>query len=442
MVTKEKILNLVAEFIKEKHAAKTWTPGKDIVRYAGEFFNEKEYIAAIETLLKGWLILGDDTITFEEKFPPLLGKKYGVVTNSGSSSNLLMMTAMKSKNLYKFQDKTKVLVPVSGFPTTVNPILQNNFEPIFVDIELDTLNIDLHEAEKLLEQHKNIKIITFAHVLGNPPNMNRIIELVKKYNLILLEDTCDALNSFYDNKPLGSFGEMASCSFFPAHHITTLGEGGFVACKTKEQKIVLDNLRSWGRNCICIGQKMGTSERGCCGKRFSNWIPSLPNEIFDHRYVYSEIGYNLKPIEIQISVGLKQLEKLPEITKKRKENYKILFDIFSKYEEYFILPKPTLNSDPNWFAFPLTVKNHSPFKKSHFTCFFEDHKIQTRNYFGGNLLLQPAYQSLGYSTEYALSFKNATYSMINSFFLGTSPIITKEQYNYISEITEKFFKSI
>lgn len=436
----KEILDLVEKYINEKHSQKKWRKGVDTVKYSGPYFNSDEYVSAVKTLLNEWLVLGEDGAKFEKEFPKLMGKEFGVVTNSGSSANLLMMAAMKSKKLYGFSDKTKVLVPVAGFPTTCNVIIQNNFTPTFVDIELNTLNLDLNEVEKALEKHSDIKIITFAHVLGNPPSMNRLMELVKKYNLILLEDCCDALGSTYDNKLLGSFSELCSMSFYPAHHITG-GEGGFISCNTKQQENIIRSLRDWGRECFCVGEKQGLSKNGCCGKRFSNWISSLPNEIFDHRYTYNTLGYNLKPIEVQCSILLKQMEKLPIIHQKRKENYKTLYDIFSKYEEYFILPKPTLYSNPSWFAFPLTLKNGCPFKRHDLISYLEEAKIQTRLYFGGNLLLTEAYQDLGYTKEFALSFKNATYATLNSFFLGTSPVIIKEQYDYIEEVVGRFFKN-
>lgn len=445
MVTKkEQILKLVTEYINEKHSAKTWIPGKDWVQYSGPFFDDKEYIAAIETLLNEWLVLGTDAITFESKFPPFFGKEYGIVTNSGSSSNLLMMLAMTSKKLWGFEKGTKVLTPVAGFPTTLNPTLQVGFEPIFVDIELNTLNVDIEQIEKVASL-TDAKILTFAHVLGNPPNMNRIMELVKKYNLILLEDCCDALGSIYNGKPLGSFGELATCSFYPAHHIT-MGEGGFVACKTKEQERVIRSFREWGRNCYCVGKKANLLKSGSCGCRFNNWLPSLPKEIFDHKYVYGEIGYNLKPIELQCSMGLAQLEKLPEIHRRRKENYSQLFQIFLEYEEFFIIPRPTLHSDPSWFAFPITIKRGVPFKRSELCGFLEDNKIQTRNYFGGNLLLQPAYSGISYWNSKSTrnnpqkDFPNATLATTNTFFLGTSPVITSQQLEYVKEKIDEFMK--
>lgn len=431
------ILNLIQEYIEEKQATKTWTAGKDYVNYAGSYFDYSEYIAAVQSLLNGWLVMGNDSIKFENKFPKLFDKNYGILTNSGSSANLLMMTSLTSKNGHNFPKGTKVLVPVAGFPTTLNPILQVGFEPIFVDIELETLNIDLDQAEKALQEN-DIKVITFAHVLGNPPNMNRVMDLVKKYNLILLEDCCDALGSTFQGKPLGSFGEMASCSFYPAHHIT-MGEGGFVSCNTKEQETILRSFREWGRGCYCVGPKANTLKCGTCNKRFSNWLPSMPNEIFDHKYVYEEIGYNLKPIELQASMGLQQLEKLETITNLRIRNYNLLFAIYEKYEDFFFLPKATNGSVPSWFAFPLTIKDGAPFSRAKYIDFLEDKKIQTRPYFAGNIMLQPAYADIAKDLH---KYPNATKVTLDTFFHGTSPVITPEQIDYIGKCVDEFFRSI
>jgi CDP-6-deoxy-D-xylo-4-hexulose-3-dehydrase len=434
------ILTAVEKYIDEKHAAKKWEAGKDWVQYAGPYFTSKEYVAAIASLLNEWLVMGQDGLSFENKFPKLLGKEFGILTNSGSSSNLIMMSATKSRRLYDFRDKTKVITPIAGFPTTINPIFQVGYEPIFIDIELDTLNLNLNQLEAAAK--KGAKILTFAHVLGNPPNMDVVMDIVKRYNLILLEDCCDALGSTYDGKPLGSFGEMASCSFYPAHHMT-LGEGGFVACKTNIQEIVARSFREWGRGCYCVGKKANLLKDGTCKKRFSNWLPALPNEIFDHKYVYDEIGYNMKPIELQASIGLVQMEKLPEIHNKRKNNYRELYNVFSKYEEFFILPKATAKSDPSWFAFPLTIKDGNPFKRSDITGFLENNKIQTRPYFAGNVMLQPAYfnSDLINISRVDIDYPNATKTSKDTFFLGTSPVITKEQIDYIKITVDKFMEN-
>ena len=432
----KEILKLVKNYIEEKNSSKKWEAGEDWVQYAGPHFSSDEYIRGVESLLKGWLAMGTDSLTFEKKFPPNYGKKYGVLTNSGSSANLLMMAAMTSKRLYNFPKGTKVIVPVAGFPTTVNPILHFGFEPVFVDIELDTLNLDIEQVREAAK-NTDAKIITFAHVLGNPPNMKKVMEIVDEYNLILLEDCCDALGSTYEGEPVGSFGEMASCSFFPAHHIT-MGEGGFVATRTAEQEKIVRSFREWGRGCYCVGKKANLSRTGTCGCRFSNWLPSLPEEIFDHKFVYEEIGFNLKPIEMQASMGLAQLDKLPEIHEKRKENYKNLFKVFEKYEEHLHLPRATPSSDPSWFAFPMTIKEGAPFKRKDITGFLEDNKIQTRTYFAGNILLQPAYSHLNDVKDTIERYPVATKVTKDTFFVGTSPVIDKVQIDYIETVVDRF----
>jgi len=431
------ILKMVEEYINEKEKNKTWTAGEDWVRYAGPFFDSDEYVRSVKSLLSGWLVLGQDAIKFERKFPKYFGKKFGILTNSGSSANLLMMAAMRSKRLYNFPKGTKVITPVAGFPTTINPIYQVGFEPVFVDIELESLNLDLDQLEEAAKS--GAKILTFAHVLGNPPNMDRVMEIVKRYDLVLLEDTCDALGGTYKGELLGAHGEMASCSFYPAHHIT-MGEGGFVSTKTCEQERVVRSFREWGRGCYCVGKAANLLKNGTCKNRFDNWIPTLPNEIFDHKFVYEEIGYNLKPIELQASMGLAQIEKIDTIIERRKSNYSKLFDIFEKYEDHLHLPRATKHSDPSWFAFPMTVKDGAPFKRSDITSYLEDHKIQTRNYFAGNIMLQPAYDHLADTNEIIKKFPVSRKVTTDTFFLGTSPVITSEQIEYVGSVVDKFMK--
>lgn len=433
----DEIVLAVREYIRNKQANKTWEAGKDFVNYAGPLFDEEEFAAATEALLKGWLVMGNDCARFEHKFPTYFGKKHGVLTNSGSSANLLMMSALKSKRGHNLPVGTKVLTPVAGFPTTLNPLLQVGFVPVFVDIELDTLNLDLDQVEDALVSNPDIRVITFAHVLGNPPDMDRLMALVEKYNLILLEDCCDGLGTTYDGKPLGSFGEMASCSFYPAHHIT-MGEGGFVACKDKQTEDILRSFREWGRGCYCVGPEANKLKCGSCGSRFSNWIPALPDQIFDHKYVYDEIGYNIKPIELQGSMGLKQLEKLPTIDYRRRENYNALFQVFEKYENFFHLPRARAKSDPSWFAFPLTIRDGAPFKREQIVDFLEDARIQTRPYFAGNIMLQPAYDHIMPAQAARDNYPVATKVMLDTFFLGTSPVVTLEQIKYIGVIVDEF----
>lgn len=431
------ILNDIKKYIEEKQSKKQWVAGKDFVNYAGPYFNADEFVSAAESLLNGWLVMGDKCLKFERAFPKQFGKENGIVTNSGSSSNLLMMASLTSKRGHNLPKGTKVLMPIAGFPTTLNPTLQVGFQPVFVDIELDTLNLNLDQVEKVLKENPDIRVITFAHVLGNPPNMYQLMDLVKKYNLILLEDCCDALGSTYDGKPLGSFGEMASCSFYPAHHMT-MGEGGYVACNTYEQEIILRSLREWGRGCYCVGPEANKLKCGTCGKRFNEWIPTMPGEIFDHKYVYDEIGYNLKPIEIQGAMGLHQLEKLPEIHSLRRRNYQLLFDIYSKYEEFFHLPRPRDKSNPSWFAFPLTIKENAPFTRNDIVDYLEEKLIQTRPYFAGNIMLQPAYSHIMDPADAKANFPIATFVMTHTYFHGTSPVITPEQISYIGEVVDGF----
>jgi CDP-6-deoxy-D-xylo-4-hexulose-3-dehydrase len=436
----KEILELVEKYIQEKHSKKSWEAGKDWVQYAGPYFDSREYVAAVKSLLSEWLVLGADAIKFETKFPKLFGKQYGLLTNSGSSANLLMMLALTSKRGMNLPKGTKVITPIAGFPTTINPIIQVGFTPVFVDIELDTLNLDLDGVEKACIENPDAKIITFAHVLGNPPDMNRLMDIVKKYNLILLEDCCDALGSTFKGKSLGSFGDLASCSFYPAHHMT-IGEGGFVACKDESTERIIRSFREWGRGCYCVG-KQNLLECGTCNNRFSNWLPSLPNDLFDHKYTYEEIGYNLKPIEMQAAIGLVQMEKLKEIGEKRRENYKNLFEAFSKYEQYFHLHKAQQGADVDWFAFPITLKDSAPFKRSDICQFFEANKIQTRPYFAGNIMLQPAYAGMMDPEKVVNDYPVARKVTTDTFFLGTSPVIDKLKTDYIETILDKFIQTL
>jgi CDP-6-deoxy-D-xylo-4-hexulose-3-dehydrase len=437
MLSKEELFQTLSNFL-DSSPKKEWRAGKDYVQYAGPFFDNNEILRSVNTLLDGWLVLGAEAYKAEKKLASMFDKKFGLLTNSGSSSNLLMMSALKSKRFTDFPEGTKVLTPIAGFPTTINPIFQCNFKPVFVDITLDGLNLDIDCVRAALENDPEIKIITFAHVLGNPPNMDDLMLLIKEYELILLEDCCDALGSTYDDKPLGSFGMMASCSFYPAHHITC-GEGGLVVCNNENLDRVIRSFRDWGRGCFCHG-KQNLSACGDCGTRFSEWLPSMPGEVFDHKYVYEEVGFNLKPIEMQASMLLAQLDKFSTISELRKRNYKLLFKVFEEYEEYLHLPKPEKKADVNWFAFPITIKKDAPFSRSEFCQFLESKKIQTRPYFAGNILMQPAYSHLIGDLKLK-DFPVANFVTTNTFFLGTSPVITPEQIAYISEIVQDFMRN-
>ncbi len=445
MDKKQQILDLVAEYIKEKKASKTWEAGKDWVQYSGPWFDENEYINGIGSLLNEWFILGEKGREFELKFAPHLGKKDGIVVNSGSSANLLMVSLLKTKRWGKLPEGSKFITPVVCFPTTINPLLQNGFKPVFVDVTLPTLNLDLDQVERVLEQdtNKEIKGIIFAHVLGNPPDMDRFMEIVKKYQLIYLEDTCDALGSTWDGKPLGSFGDISTCSFFPAHHMT-MGEGGFVAVNSAKKRMALASLRDWGRACYCNTAKPGNVMTGtACGCRFDSWFKGQEDIIFDHRYVFEEIGYNLKPTEMQAAMGLAQLDKLEDMHNRRKHNFKRLYSIFNKYEEYFYLPTWHEKADVSWFGYLVTLKDGTPFTKSDMVDFMEGAKIQTRSYFTGNALFHPAYEDLAKEYEDPRSqFPIATKTTLDTFFLGVYPGITDAQLDYIEKVIHDFLKNI
>lgn len=442
---KKQILSLIKEYIDDKRKNKKWAEGKDWVSYSGPHIDEKEILSMVDTIIddfeKGWVIFGKNSREFEQKFPSRLGKKFGIFCNSGSSANLLAVSSLKSQNTYNLKPGTKFITPVVCFPTTINPIIQNGFKPVFVDVTLPDLNLDLDQVEKKLEQDPEIKGVIFAHVLGNPPDMNRLMSIVKKYNLIFIEDACDALGSTYDGKKLGSFGDISTCSFFPAHHMTT-GEGGFVATNSGKIRKALASFRDWGRACYCNDAKPGcVTEETACGNRFKAWFDKMPEITYDHRYVFDEIGYNLKPLDIQGVMGLQQLNKLPEMEDARRKNFDRLTQIFSKYEEYFHLPKATEKSDPCWFGYLLTLKENDRFTKQDIINFLEKNKIQTRSYFTGNALAHPAYSEI--SNEYEdirKEFPVATYVTNNTFFLGTFIGINEEKLNYIEKVVNKFFE--
>ena len=431
---KKEILNLVSEYILEKNN-KSWDKDKDWVEYSGPHFNDEEYVAAIDNLLDGWFIFGARGREFEIEFPKHLGKKHGALTNSGSSANLLMVAATASKNLYNLPKGSKFITPVVCFPTTINPIIQHGFEPVFVDVELPSVNLDLDKVEQKLEEDPDIRGIIFAHVLGNPPDMDRLMSLVEKYDLIFLEDACDALGSYYDGKKLGSFGHMSTCSFFPAHHMT-LGEGGFVATDNAQARITLASVRDWGRACYCNSLKPGSVTGGtACGNRFKNWLPGNPEAIYDHRYVFNEIGYNLKPLELQAAIGLQQIKKLPEMDEARRRNHEKLNNIFKKYSDFFYLPEATPNSDPCWFAYLLTIREDAPFTRDQIVKHLEEARIQTRSYFSGNILAHPGYNHLSGNDRFPVADLVTT----NSFFLGTFIGLTDEKIQYIEDTVENFF---
>lgn len=436
----EFIKGFVSNYVKKyKIEKEEWEEG-EWVAYSGPVYDEKEYLAAIETLLDGWLILGQNGREFEKQFPSHLGCKHGILTNSGSSANLLMMSVAAAKDGLNLPRGSKVITPVVCFPTTLNPILQVGFEPVFVDVTLPSLNLDLDEVERKLEEDPEIKAIVFAHVLGNPPDMDRVMNLVDKYNLILLEDCCDALGTTYKGKKLGSFGKISTCSFFPAHHMT-MGEGGFVATDSGRLAKVLASFRDWGRDCYCNQGRPGNVIDGsACGDRHKAWLPDLPEVEYDHRYVFSQIGYNLKPLDLQAAMGLEQLKKLPEMEEYRKKNFEYLLEVFRPYEQFFHLPEPTNGADVSWFAFLLTIREDAPFTRKDLTNWLESRKIQTRSYFAGNVLYHTGYRHLQNGEDMRTRFPVAHAVTTNSMFLGTFSGLTENKLKYIKESVDDFMK--
>lgn len=430
----------IEELVKENYPIKSlyglkqeFIPGKTYIPYSGSVWTEDEIVAAIDAILNGkWFSSGENIHKFEREIARIIGMKYGLMVNSGSSANLLMVAALRSKKVFG-DKKMKAITPAVAFPTTVAPLIQYGIEPVFVDVEMDTLNLNLDQVEEKLKQDKDIKILMFAHVLGNPPNMDRVMELVNKYNLIFLEDSCDALGSKWGNRNLGTFGAMSSYSFYPAHHIST-GEGGAVLTNNELYGTILRSLAWWGRDCYCVGSA-NLLPNGTCNCRFSNWLTKLPDIVTDHKYIFTEVGYNLKPLDLQGAIGLKQLEKLNYIHERRQYNYNFYYEFFRDLSDIFILNKPHSKADVSWFGFPITV-NTNKFTKNEFVNYLEAHKIQTRNYFAGNILLHPAFDHL----DDAFKYPNAIRCTKDTFFLGVSPNLTDDQKHYITHTIKEFLK--
>ena len=437
----ENILNLVEEYVLD--SKKDWKEGEDWVSYSGPMVDQDEYIAAIRQLLSGWLIFGENCREFEKVFPEFMGKRHGSLTNSGSSANLLAVSVLKSKNLYNLKEGDKFITPVVCFPTTVNPLIQNGFEPVFIDVTMPDINLDLDKMEAVLKEDPDIKGVIFAHTMGNPPDMDRFMRLVEDYNLIFIEDACDSLGGLYKGKKLGSFGDISTCSFFPAHHMT-MGEGGFVATNSNKARKVIASFRDWGRACYCNTAKPGNVTNGtACGNRFKDWLPGIKEAFYDHRYVFDEIGYNIKPLDLQAAMGLQQLKKLPALDQARRDNFKKMEEIFKPYQQYFYLPKASEGADPCWFSYLMTVKPSAPFTKEQIVGFLENNKIQTRSYFAGNILAHPGYHHLGLKYKnLSKAFPVARLVTTNSFFLGTYAGLTEEKMNYIKVNVDRFFKEM
>jgi CDP-6-deoxy-D-xylo-4-hexulose-3-dehydrase len=426
---REEILELVAEFYKVKFGNPEFTPGKHAVRYAGRVFDEKELQSLIDSSLDFWLTSGRYTDEFESAFAEFVGTEYAFLTNSGSSANLLAFTALTSHLLGEKRLKAgdEVVSVAAGFPTTVNPIIQNQMVPVFVDVEVGTYNINPDELVKAIGP--KTRAIFLAHTLGNPYNLDVITDLTKKHDLWLIEDCCDALGSTYKGKMVGTFGHVATCSFYPAHHIT-MGEGGAVFTDNDGIARAVRSIRDWGRDCYCAG-----GENNTCGKRFSGQYGTLPCG-YDHKYVYSHIGYNLKVTDMQAAIGVEQLKKAPAFIRQRKENFRLWTEGFKKWEDKFILPYALPGADPSWFAFPVTVKETAGFTRTQLTDYLNNHLVETRNLFAGNLLRQPAYQDIEKRVVGDLQITDRI--MNDTFFLGTYPGLTKEKISYVLSVLEEF----
>lgn len=427
---RKEIVEKVKEFYKvQKKKEGKFIPGKTRINYASRVYDEKEMINLVDASLDFWLTAGRYAKKFEEEFSKFLGVKYCLLTNSGSSANLLAVSALTSPKLREKRLKSgdEVITTACGFPTTLNPILQNNLIPVFVDIDLGTYNIQVEKIEKAVS--KKTKAIFVAHTLGNPVNLDKILKIVKKHNLWFIEDCADALGSKYKGKYTGTFGDISTFSFYPAH-LMTMGEGGAVVTNDPLLKRILASFRDWGRACWCEPGHDNT-----CGKRFSQKFGKLPFG-YDHKYVYSHIGYNLKITDLQAAIGVAQLKKLPLFVKQRRKNFDELYKFFKQYKKYFVLSSTEKYSEPCWFGFPLLVKENAPFTRNEIVKYLEDNKIATRMLFGGNLTKQPAYQN----TKYRIfgSLKNTDLVMNNLFWLGVYPGVNKERLEYIKKANSSF----
>lgn len=425
---KEKILNDVKEYFKNVHQKKLeqdFIPSKTRINYAGRVYDEKELEYLVDSALDFWLTASKYSLKFEKELSKFLGVKHSFLVNSGSSANLLAFFALTSPLLKDRAIKRgdEVITVAAAFPTTINPIIQYGAIPVFVDMDLKYMNIDVNELEKA--KSPKTKAVMIAHSLGNPFNLKIVKEFCDKYKLWLIEDNCDALGSTYDGKFTGTFGDIGTSSFYPAHHIT-MGEGGAVYTNDDLLKKIILSMRDWGRDCWCIGGKDNT-----CGCRFTQQFGSLPKG-YDHKYVYSHFGFNLKATEMQAAIGCAQLEKLPGFIKKRKENYQRLYEGLKDVKELDLVEKEQ-NSDPSWFGFMLLVNEKAKFSRNEISTFLEKHNIQTRTLFAGNIIRHPAFDCMKEGLDFKVigKLENTEKIMNNGFWVGVYPGMSFEMIDYI-----------
>ena len=422
------VREMVAAAFAARHPSKKFVPGESMVPVSGKVFGEEELVAAVQASLDFWLTAGPYTEKFESRFAKTVEMRHAFMVNSGSSANLIALTSLTSQTLKERALKRgdEVITVAAGFPTTVTPILQNGLIPVYIDVDLETYVANEVALESAISP--KTKAIMMAHTLGNPPNLELVEKLAKKYDLWFIEDSCDSLGGTYKGRQLGSFGDLSTFSFYPAHHITT-GEGGAVLAKKTFLKPIVESFRDWGRDCWCAP--------GCdntCLKRFDRQMGELP-EGYDHKYTYSHLGYNLKSGDIQASIGSAQLDRLPDFVEKRKRNWNHLYQGLNGLSEFLILPKATLESDPSWFGFAITVRKNSPKSRNQIVKLLDESKIASRLLFGGNLLRQPAFA--GTPRRVYGKLTNTDIIMHDTFWLGVWPGLTIEMLNYVIESLHK-----
>ena len=429
---KEEIRSQIMELVREYHASafpvKEFIPSISTVPVSGKVFDANEMQHLVDSSLDFWLTTGRFAKQFEREFAKWMGVRHCLLVNSGSSANLVALSALTSPQLgdRRLQPGDEVITAAEGFPTTVNPIVQNNLTPVFIDGLFPTYNIDT----TLLEAARSDKTraIMVAHTLGNPFNIGAVMEFAKRHNLWVIEDTCDAVGATFRGQKVGTFGDLATVSFYPAHHMT-MGEGGAVLTNNPILKKLVESFRDWGRDCWCEPGVDNT-----CGKRFDWQLGELPHG-YDHKYTYSHIGYNLKLSDMQAAVGVAQLEKLEGFIAKRRENFEYLYQRLLPLEKYLILPEATPESEPSWFGFPLTLKETAPIGRNDLVQALDANKIGTRLLFGGNLLRQPAYQNIKHRVVGSL--ENTDRVMNQTFWVGIYPALEKVHLDYIAQTIKK-----